>query len=389
MSATRYYFVKINDASLINDVTEIKTFYSPIEEFPKIKRVIEEVEKAGENVIFEDLGTVTNDSNQQFRAFKFGYDLENKNWEFIGTIFHKDRSSGEQNEIITSNSQSVPKEFYSKKPNCDHCNLKKEGLTARKYTYIVKNKNDNTYKQVGSSCLENYTGLNADLVSLFEKVLLKINKTTNEFEKGSSERSINNNNDRYLGDDVKMAIYAVMKTTDTPYASQKEVLNMLKVPSSYQKYKDEIKEIDNWLKENNEELYSVYKKSSIVNVIQIPSSNFNKLVQITSKYFKHLKSQAKIEKLESNVEQLKLYLIEYSLEHTIFYFFNFERFLNDNPSISEEAKNIYKNINDFVKSKEVEKYNVNKFINVWNKKSIDEMDYIDLFKFIIWFDINM
>ena len=89
-------------------------------------------------------------------------------WEFIAELEHT-----ENGNIITGVAGvEVPERYYTSKPMCEHCNSKRY----RKNTYIVRNKTTGEFKQVGKSCLKDFThGMSAEAVtqymSLFDTLI--------------------------------------------------------------------------------------------------------------------------------------------------------------------------------------------------------------------------
>ena len=79
-------------------------------------------------------------------------------WEFIAELEHT-----ENGNIITGVAGvEVPERYYTSKPMCEHCNSKR----FRKNTYIVRNKQTGEFKQVGKSCLKDFThGMSAEAVT--------------------------------------------------------------------------------------------------------------------------------------------------------------------------------------------------------------------------------
>lgn len=80
-------------------------------------------------------------------------------WVFAGTIEHT-----EQGNILRSIADDfkIPARYRDAKPYCEHCNT----LRNRKDTYIVYNEQKSEYKQVGKTCLKEYTnGLDAGRVA--------------------------------------------------------------------------------------------------------------------------------------------------------------------------------------------------------------------------------
>lgn len=81
-------------------------------------------------------------------------------WEFVGTIEHQP----EQNIIRNIKEIEIPERYRHTECVCEHCNIKR----SRKDTYLVHNLETNEFKQVGSSCLCDFTGgLDAELVASY------------------------------------------------------------------------------------------------------------------------------------------------------------------------------------------------------------------------------
>lgn len=82
-------------------------------------------------------------------------------WEFIATIQHMDPVN-----LIGSYrpEYTIPEQYYSSKPVCEHCN----SLRNRKDTYLIRNTVTGEWKQVGKSCLKDFTnGLSAEAVARY------------------------------------------------------------------------------------------------------------------------------------------------------------------------------------------------------------------------------
>ena len=80
-------------------------------------------------------------------------------WNLIAKIDH----IGENNIIshFVESMDDVPLEYRDAANNCDHCNYNRNRLK----TYILQNVSNEDYKQIGSSCVRDYTGdKNADSI---------------------------------------------------------------------------------------------------------------------------------------------------------------------------------------------------------------------------------
>lgn len=89
-------------------------------------------------------------------------------WKFIASIEHTENG----NIISRIGDIEVPERYYSTDAICEHCNSKRY----RKDTYIVMNEDSGEFKQVGKSCLNDFTnGLSAEAVahyiSLFDELI--------------------------------------------------------------------------------------------------------------------------------------------------------------------------------------------------------------------------
>lgn len=82
-------------------------------------------------------------------------------WIFIATLEHTENG----NIIRSYNTEIELSDYYRTcKPTCQHCNSDRY----RKDTYIIQNTTTNEFKQVGKSCLKDFTGgLSAEAVAQF------------------------------------------------------------------------------------------------------------------------------------------------------------------------------------------------------------------------------
>jgi len=80
-------------------------------------------------------------------------------WRFVATLEHKE--SGNIIRCVDSSLEGkIPEKYRTCAPYCDHCKQSRH----RKDTYLIYNESTNEFKQVGKSCLMEYTcGLSADV----------------------------------------------------------------------------------------------------------------------------------------------------------------------------------------------------------------------------------
>lgn len=88
-------------------------------------------------------------------------------WRFIGSVEHTKNG----NIIHKTVDIEVPKRYYTTKPICEHCNTNRY----RKNTYIVHNEETNEFKQVGATCLNDFThGMDATFISSYYAMFNKL-----------------------------------------------------------------------------------------------------------------------------------------------------------------------------------------------------------------------
>lgn len=79
-------------------------------------------------------------------------------WKFIASVQHTEKG----NIINRACDIEVPERYYISKPVCEHCNSKRY----RKDTYIIMDEETGEFKQVGKSCLKDFThGMSAEAVA--------------------------------------------------------------------------------------------------------------------------------------------------------------------------------------------------------------------------------
>lgn len=98
-------------------------------------------------------------------------------WEYVASLEHTDKG----NIIKTAvNDVEIPDRYYHCKPVCEHCKTSR----ARKSTYIVRSTYTGTYKQVGKSCLCDFThGLDVSVISAYENLFAELEEAK-KFEGG-------------------------------------------------------------------------------------------------------------------------------------------------------------------------------------------------------------
>lgn len=81
-------------------------------------------------------------------------------WKFVATVDHTEKGNIFSGPGVTE----VPRRYYDAPPVCEHCNSRR----CRRHTYIVANVDTGEFKQVGRTCLADFTrGLDAGDVARY------------------------------------------------------------------------------------------------------------------------------------------------------------------------------------------------------------------------------
>ena len=146
----------------------------------KLTKISKKCEKYNNEFKFEVIGerfvTVKDPSTHKEYVIKYiDIDVEGKaivnDWEFAATIQHT-----ESGNIITGvPGIEIPERYYTVAPRCEHCNSNRH----RNDTYLVRNTITGEFKQVGRTCLKDFTnGLDAELVALYESYIHEVEEAS-------------------------------------------------------------------------------------------------------------------------------------------------------------------------------------------------------------------
>lgn len=120
------------------------------------------------NVIGEEIKEVEIDSPEGKETVSVKYivvDVEgtvkHNDWTFVAVVDHKEAGNIIRQYVTDL---EVPERYYTTDKVCEHCNTRRN----RKDTYLVYNEVTGEWKQVGKSCLEEFTnGLSAEAVAQY------------------------------------------------------------------------------------------------------------------------------------------------------------------------------------------------------------------------------
>ena len=141
----------------------------------KLQRISNKCMKYGNDFTYEKIGeefAEHEDENGKYTVKYIIIEAEGKaiinDWKFIASVQHTDKG----NIIKRCCEVEVPERYYNSACTCEHCNSKRY----RKDTYIVQNTISGEFKQVGKSCLKDFTcGMSAEgiasYISLFDELI--------------------------------------------------------------------------------------------------------------------------------------------------------------------------------------------------------------------------
>lgn len=242
--------------------------------------------------------------------------LRHENWEFIATIDHHDIG----NIIRQFNTEiKIPDRYRHTDPICEHCNTRRR----RKFTYLVHNTETDEWKQVGNTCLKEFTnGLDAQAAAYMEQWFQKLEESQEKLFTGVSyERHYplkdilcyaKETTDKYgyvsaSDDDV---VYGDKKSTremtmDFYLAIEQNAMYMDHIreeakdigfdahKESHQKYVDEAIA---WIRSNKEESDYMFNLRIACNDDYIPWRNLGIVISLMPTYYRHLKHLEYVEK---------------------------------------------------------------------------------------------
>lgn len=98
-------------------------------------------------------------------------------WKFVASLEHTDAG----NVIYSIGDLEVPHRYYDCAPYCEHCRTNR----ARKDSFIIYNQETQEFKQVGKSCLRDYTfGMSAEAVSQYEQAFKEAQEASDSYTWG-------------------------------------------------------------------------------------------------------------------------------------------------------------------------------------------------------------
>lgn len=132
----------------------------PVSRVEELEKKINRIRNKGADITFNIIGDIWVENPNTDGVFYPCKEIEVEGsykingWVFVATIEH----GGEEGNIVRianpSLRERVPSQYWSAPRECEHCHLPRD----RKDTYLIYNEETHDWKQVGRSCLKEYTG---------------------------------------------------------------------------------------------------------------------------------------------------------------------------------------------------------------------------------------
>ena len=144
----------------------------------KLSRIQKKCERYDCDFYFNELGEefreIKDEDGEKYlarfiRVEAYGTAICETGWKVVAVIDHFGCDSGNVIKMIDQMKEyNIPDKFYHSSNICEHCNTTRR----RKTTVLIYHPEKDEYKQVGKSCLLDYTGgLSAELVTCMEQYI--------------------------------------------------------------------------------------------------------------------------------------------------------------------------------------------------------------------------
>ena len=265
----------------------------------KVERIRKKSEKYDCDFSYEVLGEHFENLSDEYGDFvgKF-YDIEisgtakiSNGWELIGRIDHN--PDGNIIKVMNIYNQvNIPARFYTSRAVCEHCNTRRN----RKTTCLVYNRDTEEWKQVGTTCLKDYTGLDAEIVAMFSSFI----------DNAENSRYTGKRHEVYYPLKEVLVLsskciegrgyhkwdsYGEMSTKEEVY---RELIHTasVNIPED-SKYHKEANEALEWVRSTTEDNNYLNNLRSIANSEYVKDVNLGIAVSIIQAYHNHLERKAK------------------------------------------------------------------------------------------------
>ena len=264
----------------------------PVEKVKKLEKLAAKLSRKGANIICNRVGDphlIKKDGVEflvQDMEVEGSYKIPG--WDFLAYIEHT-RNGG--NVVSKVTNEPLDQHWYTATPSCDHCHSNRD----RRYTCLVRNTDTGEIKQVGKSCLRDYTGMDmevaADLASFLNT---EMEEYFTDFTGVSSS----------LGPHTFIyAAYPYVKAHG--YTKDTTALNIVNnIYDLPQATDSEIDDLMKWLREKNEEGFNEYFRNAraIFSLPSIERRHYNILASLVASYFRDMARREQRQKEVGNSE---------------------------------------------------------------------------------------
>ena len=205
----------------------------------KLQKQVNHINNKGATVIFNIGEPVQIEAENRDKVFTPGHEVEVEGayaingWEFVATIEHT--PNGNIIRAINSDlEKDIPEKYKTVGPECEHCHR----IRDRKDTYLIHNDETDEWKQVGKTCLKEYTGgLDAELCAQIASVF----RICDEAEGWEDDGIFNWRSDKTIPNDIfKKYVLPIIKQYGYKKDSSVEtILDAINGTGVYGPYADE------------------------------------------------------------------------------------------------------------------------------------------------------
>jgi hypothetical protein len=142
------------------------TFFVPEANYPRLEKEVAKLSRKAEKYegwsfapLIIGLEYRDNADGTRSRVFEVNLDvmpIRCGNWTFVARIDHSNET-GNVVRVVPNCGHEVENRFRNTAPDCEHCNHKRK----RRDTFVLRNDDTGEFKQVGSTCLNDFLGINA------------------------------------------------------------------------------------------------------------------------------------------------------------------------------------------------------------------------------------
>lgn len=271
-----YFIPLVNESSFLSKVKKyVNKSNGAVKVYPTSN--VELIEKT----IY--INNLPKDVKVECREYKVEGSYRLNGWAFVGTIEHKD--GGNIIRCIDDKYSDETMRIFKDAPcKCDHCNT----IRNRKDTYIVYNEETHEFKQVGKSCLKEYTGFDAEQCANIAQFISTMIGFEEPISMGLNHAYLDGLKLRELAYDY-IKIYGYTKD-----ASRNDVVDAYfgtgdKGSFKSSATKQEIDDVTTWIKALSEENpYNAYYNACdiIWNSESVEFRDINYILSMLSNYFK-------------------------------------------------------------------------------------------------------